>query len=390
MFTSRSRLTQRLSDKEIEEKSNKERWLKCTEDFGETLRTWLNNKLDKVELAAKREIRVAVIDDGVNIGVDDIDANVEDGETFYDNSGHWTGHYQSSSGHGHLMARLIRDLCPRVKLYIAKLNERWIDNRPRITPDSAAKAIEWARSKKVDIISMSWTIENADGPAKTALENAVSDAYNDNILLFSACDDQGNTSSLPYPAKNNQEKILKIGSATALGIRHKATNETSFDYIAPGSEDSHGISHNSGVPAHENPLFGSSIATARCAGLAAMILQCILLVCDPDDCDRTEVRKLGNMKKMISRLVDPGDNNKYIKVWEVLEQAKNQSEIKGDIEGNRIQTVAREFINRLEWNHLQITEPEVTYTGRSSQVELEYRAPVPPMRPIVLPHRSRE
>lgn len=103
------------------------------------LKKWLNHQLSNTKLADDKQIRVAVIDDGVNIDSDDIAGNVEDGETFYDNSGHWPGYYQSSYGHGHLMACLIRDLCPRVKLYIAKLNELWTDGKPRITAESAAE-----------------------------------------------------------------------------------------------------------------------------------------------------------------------------------------------------------------------------------------------------------
>lgn len=110
------------------------------------LKKWLNHQLSQkdatnqnIKLADDKQIRVAVIDDGVNIDSDDIADNVAEGETFYDNSGHWPGYYQSSYGHGHLMACLIRDLCPRVRLYIAKLNERWKDGRSWITPDSAAE-----------------------------------------------------------------------------------------------------------------------------------------------------------------------------------------------------------------------------------------------------------
>lgn len=116
------------------------------ESFGKMLRKWLNQELSEkdkdnknIELAEDKTIKVAVIDDGVNIDSDDIAGNVEEGETFYDNLGHWPGYYQSSYGHGHLMACLIRDLCPRVKLYIAKLNELWTDGRNRVTPESAAE-----------------------------------------------------------------------------------------------------------------------------------------------------------------------------------------------------------------------------------------------------------
>ncbi|KAH6624421.1 hypothetical protein B0J18DRAFT_409874 [Chaetomium sp. MPI-SDFR-AT-0129] len=382
-FTGREDLSRGLSEKELEEKGKKDRWLKCTESFGKLLRKWLNHHLleadgdgKQVRLAEDKEIRVAVIDDGVNIDCDDIAENVEEGETFCDNAGHWPGYYQSSYGHGHLMACLIRDLCPRVKLYIAKLNEMWVDGRPRITPESAAKAIEWARSKDVDIISMSWTIEHVDEPAKSELEGAVNRAHADGILLVSACDDQGNISDHPYPAKNNEAKVLKIGSATTLGTRHKATNENLFDYIVPGSQDvarpaasspSH-TTHQTTTPtgatvptvAVERPLFGSSIATARCAGLAAMILQCIALVHHPDDCHKRTVRTLENMKKMLDRMVEPGDSHAYIKVWTVFEQAMNKPGMGEDLEGSIIRKVAGEFVKRLAWEQPKMMEPRVT------------------------------
>jgi hypothetical protein len=64
---------------------------------------------------------------------------VDVGETFYDNQGHWPGFYQSAYGHGTLMARLIHQMCPSVRLYIAKLNELWSEGKSQITADSAAE-----------------------------------------------------------------------------------------------------------------------------------------------------------------------------------------------------------------------------------------------------------
>lgn len=188
-------------------------------------------------------------------------------------------------------------------------------------------------------------------PARGQLKKEVNDAFQDGILLFCACDDQGNLSDHPYPAKVDKEQFIKIGSATALGTRHKGTNETFFDYIAPGSgseEILQGVQDYGLVPP-ASALFGSSIATARCAGLAAMILQCIVLVYHPDNGLKLKVRQLEQMKKMFGRMVEEKDNNKYIKVWNVFEQAMNRPGMGDDMEGNIIETIAGEFMGKLDW-----------------------------------------
>lgn len=194
---------------------------------------------------------------------------------------------------------------------------------------------------------MSWTIESIENSSQTELENAVKAAYEDGILLFSACDDQGNTSGHPYPAKNNETNMFKIGCATTLGLRHKTINKNFFDYIAPGLEEARHVPDNSNLTAPEKPLFGSSIATARCAGLAAMILQCIVLVYNPqvwhNPKDKPKKYKLEMMQMMFGRMVDKEDSNNYIRVWEIFERAMNQSSMVGDLEGNIIKTIAGEF-----------------------------------------------
>jgi subtilisin family serine protease len=104
----------------------------------QTLKKYMNN-MDQKAVGPETLIKVAVVDDGVDADKDDIGGNIQDGETFYDNRGHWPGYYQSTHGHGHYLACLIRQLCPNVRLYIAKLNELWVDGKPQITAESAAK-----------------------------------------------------------------------------------------------------------------------------------------------------------------------------------------------------------------------------------------------------------
>ena len=113
------------------------------DEFGQTLTTYLNNRKDKdgkqKGLDSNEVVKVAIIDDGVYPDRDGIGDHIAEGETFYDNEGHWPGHYQSTYGHGHLMACLIKRLCPKARLYIAKLNELWRDGRSQITTESAAE-----------------------------------------------------------------------------------------------------------------------------------------------------------------------------------------------------------------------------------------------------------
>lgn len=215
---------------------------------------------------------------------------------------------------------------------------------------------------------MSWTIENVEELAKVRLDKAVREAHEAGILLFNACDDQGNMSGHSHPAKDNKGYMFKIGSATQLGIRHKTTTETLFDYIVPGLEEARHIPDSSTRTAPGKPLFGSSIATARCAGLAAMILQCIVLVYEPTVWGKSQVRTRDNMSKFFDHMVKKEDKNNYIRVWEVFEEAMNQSstgkDLKGniikDLEGNIIKIVAAEFMKQLTWEQPVMTEPHVT------------------------------
>lgn len=112
------------------------------DEFSQTVTTYLVNRKDEGKpkgLDPNEVVKVAIIDDGVYPDRDGVGDHIEGGETFYDNEGHWPGHYQSTYGHGHLMACLIKRLCPKVKLYIAKLNELWRDGRSQITSESAAE-----------------------------------------------------------------------------------------------------------------------------------------------------------------------------------------------------------------------------------------------------------
>jgi hypothetical protein len=192
---------------------------------------------------------------------------------------------------------------------------------------------------------MSWTIET---PEETKLlENAIGAALDEEILLFCASNDQGNLTDVPYPAKaagTKISKIFKIGSATVLGLRDMAAQD-SVDFIAPGAEFVKRTLHDDDQ-GFAGPRSGSSIATARCAGLAAVILQCIMLI--QTDYTKKSVRTHNNMVAMLKRLVDDNDKDNYLRVWKVFEVALEKAKLDKNYEWNVISTVANLFITRVD------------------------------------------
>lgn len=115
-------------------------------------------------------------------------------------------------GHGTQVAELILRLAPRSELYIARICEGEInrgtptpsaptDNRvKRPRPDIVAKAIDWAREQKVDIINMSFGFYDSHKEVKAALNRAVRDSK---ILVFAAMSNDGNNSQhAAWPARD--------------------------------------------------------------------------------------------------------------------------------------------------------------------------------------------
>jgi Subtilase family len=91
---------------------------------------------------AKRQVKVALIDDGVDASHIPIRNNIEGGVTYCTSSPEnniTSSYYSSSSGHGTLMATLICFVCPSVKLYVAKLDDQRASEGTAFTTKSALK-----------------------------------------------------------------------------------------------------------------------------------------------------------------------------------------------------------------------------------------------------------
>ncbi|KAF8544885.1 hypothetical protein BDD12DRAFT_373383 [Trichophaea hybrida] len=209
-------------------------WLKNMDEFARFIRN-IPSSVDP-----RKGVKVAVLDDGIDMLRPEFRDCIKEGISFFAPTNRKTccagPYYFSSRGHGTLMASLIRRVCPKAELYIARLNQGISPDgqRVQLTAESAAKAIRWAIRKKVDIISMSWTIakteKNKDGIA--ALENAIKEAHEEKILMFGAANDQGgNDTDLPYPAKG--QGVFCIGAATEAGTPDGA-GDSQAQYVFPG------------------------------------------------------------------------------------------------------------------------------------------------------------
>ncbi|RSM19133.1 hypothetical protein CDV31_002054 [Fusarium ambrosium] len=252
-------------------------WITSVRDFATFLKQGAN--LQETEGKKVTPLRIAIIDDGIDATVSNIQHRIGGGATFcpYPHSSDLMNPYFAPSGdHGTLMAQLICRMCPDARLYIARLEELQTlkGTGRRFTATSAAKAVKWATDCGVDIISMSWTIQTAapNSPEMEELRAAISNASQQNIIMFCSASDQGShNTEASYPG--NWNLCLRVGGATFTGEKLMWV-EDSVEFWFPGhsaplrSSDAKSTVYES----------GSSVATAMASGLAGVLIYCARLL----------------------------------------------------------------------------------------------------------------
>ncbi|RYP40703.1 hypothetical protein DL768_010602 [Monosporascus sp. mg162] len=309
------------------EKTTESRWMKSMKEFG----VFLKEARPK---HAIEPIKIAVIDDGINTALDIFSGRIQVGESFSplsEVSGRWGAYYVPSGPHGTLMAQLICEVCPVVKLYIAQLEVLpGQDGRRSFTPESATEAINWAVTQKVDIISMSWSI-NSNNDSYRDLDKALLGAVNGGIVMFCSSIDEGPTApDNTYPGK--EQNCIKIGAATGNGARLSWVSETKSDYLLPGES----IQHSSQTKLWGNTqsgLFGSSVATAIASGLAGVLIYCDRLLhvaqrgaytsASPNGAQEP-LKSSSSMRNAFKNLAKATESNKFVQIWEHLPLDENE------------------------------------------------------------------
>ncbi|KAF5855466.1 hypothetical protein ETB97_009126 [Aspergillus alliaceus] len=278
--------------------------------------TWLENMDKFVSFVRnipefRRPTKVAVIDDGVDKLQEDFEDSIIAGVSFFssqkDNFTVTRPYYFSSNGHGTLMAKTIRRLCPNVNLCIARLDQG-VNGEP--TVESAIKAISWATANAVDVISMSWTLSTIGDVEARKLRDVVEEAHDNGILTFASVSDQGlNQPEMSFPGKI--PGVFRIGAARRSGVPDDFSH--GYEFLFPGgSSTAKALQNGAGdTGANSEITLGSSFATAVASGLAALILDCVEL-CDLGDEYRNDLHQYQNMKDIFRMMSTNSPGLSYI------------------------------------------------------------------------------
>lgn len=264
--------------------------------------------------------------------------------TFFQNPS-W---HQSTHGHGTIMANSIIRINPWVSLYAMRIQDD-VDIGPRndvsirIHAGSAARAINDAIIRNVDIISISWTIRNMAAKDATAyhgqesealesLKGAIDRAKERGILIFcSASDDITKKGAETLPYSQAREYIFRIGAADAYGWSDKATeDQRTIDYFLPGNQVADDFNPRTVRAEELKYRDGSSVATALAAGLASLILYLTNLMkayysTDPKNMSKFSrygdlLRRRDGLKKGFENIItdDNYKDKRFLPVWDLF------------------------------------------------------------------------
>lgn len=329
-----------------------------------------------------KRIKLAVIDDGVDIGKIEFPADISQvtGMTFCSPVGQrerpW---HQSDYGHGTTMVNMALRFFPWIKLEVMKIQQGKSYSSEGISrtiyPESAAEAVEAAIIREADIISMSWTIKKPTKKLTTgatdpkecsqsisqigieALCDALKGAADKNILMFCSAADNINLEgrdTLPFSAA--PDSIFRIGAALEYGQKDPASEDPqNISYYFPGNHVAELRNPRSSKPVTYHD--GSSISTALAASFTATILSMVnILMAYYKDKDGTNqpyyedyaecasrLRYHGNLRTALDTLI-PADykNRKFIPVWRKFLQVAGC--IKEAKDGHEKIRILREFM----------------------------------------------
>ena len=224
--------------------------------FGETL-TWGVDHIDE-ELSgsgtedacdvtpdrnACDEIKIAILDTGIDMNHRDLDDNVAGGVCFFgwfDDGKTAERYWEDKNGHGTLCAGVIASedngegitgVAPNASLYAVKV----LDNGGNGRISDTIQGIEWCMENDMDIISMAF---GGRGDSK-ALRDACDAAYESGILLVAGSGNNGDgnpdTLEVLYPAF--YDSVIAVGATKKDDtIWQKSNSGDYIELVAPGTD----------------------------------------------------------------------------------------------------------------------------------------------------------
>ena len=241
------------------------------------------NVLDAWEISKGQNVKVAIIDDGVDLDHEDLQANLLEGYDVTDGKigGDTHGGYIAPSNHGTYCAGVIGALdndlgvvgaAPSAK--IIPIRKKYFDGEYSISKtDWIIKGLQKAYQLGADVISCSWHMyDSYVGACDLALNEVVANGRKGkgSVLVFSSAninEKENNTNHVKYPASSIQ--TISVGSIDKNGIRSDfSCYGIGLDVVAPGR------SIPTTVPgdAYQTLFSGTSAACPHVAGVAALML----------------------------------------------------------------------------------------------------------------------
>ncbi|RYP72074.1 hypothetical protein DL771_004405 [Monosporascus sp. 5C6A] len=330
-------------------------WIICAKNFA----TFLRN----VKEGETATVKIAILDDGIDVSIDVFRDKIATGRSFYpgpNRTGSMNAYYVPTGKHGTRAATLISEICPNPQLYVARLDEKLDgDGRRQIAAESAAKvrgflsqaalsevnsehAILWAVDCKVDIISMSWSIEaqTQESEDLKKLQAAISVAENAEILMFCSASDRGSHSEdRCYPG--DLEKCITIGGASSTGESLSWVHLDNIDFLFPGEKIP--FMNNDGTLSYES---GNSVATAAASGLAGLLLFCSRLL---DEEDEAYFKVRDNMKRAF-KTMSIGTDRQFPRVDHFFEHHFKSLLLADEPEQTKSGNLSSVVILKEEWN----------------------------------------
>ncbi|KAH7308587.1 hypothetical protein B0I35DRAFT_413215 [Stachybotrys elegans] len=225
--------------------------------------------------------KVAIIDSGVVVygGLSEINSSssanpdkdlahrIVDGVSLVSSGNSEEPFWHATEPHGTQMAKLISSINPLCELYVIKVTET---RAAGVSANNVAAAVEWAREKEVDIISLSLVVHQ-DRDQNLAREIIL--AKDKDIVILSSTADGGmrnenTTTSADKPAHRD---VITIAASDWNGNVLDKSQKTGYNYCIVGDNVPVGL-----VPflKSREVVSGSSVATALAAGLASLIVAC--------------------------------------------------------------------------------------------------------------------
>jgi hypothetical protein len=184
----------------------------------------------------------------------------------------------------------------------------------------------------VDIISMSWSINSSNKIPD--LDAALVAADNAGIIMFCASIDEGTMAPDKTYPRRATNSCIKIGACTGDGDRLSWVSETNSNFLLPGDAPITTAGEKVQGSHYRHLLAGSSIATARAAGLSAALLYCDRLIgtpkvrvsVSPSRTDATQfvepLKSEGKIAGTFKALSFNSGSNKFPRIWAHLPDAQ--------------------------------------------------------------------